>query len=226
MNMLRGLGLMAGLALACLAGLVPAKARADGLVVSNLTSFCMDAQGGSNAAGTPIIMYWCTGAWNQTIQFTGAGEMRIGGRCLDAAGGTRQGAQIILWDCHGGANQKWQIQGDRVTQGGLCIDVWGAVPAPWIGVQLWPCHGGSNQSWRGGRLAAATSLGIDPNQANAAFQQGVSGNKAAIVAAGGGNIVAAGGGNIVAAGGGNIVAAGGGNVIVTGGNIVAGGAGN
>lgn len=217
MKVLRALGSMAGFFVAVFIVAAPTPSKAE-LVLSNQTSFCLDAKGASSASGTPIIMYWCNGGWNQKIQFTGAGEMRIGNKCLDASGGTKQGAKVVLWDCHGGANQKWRVQGDKITQNGLCLDVWGGSPAPWTGVQLWQCNGGKNQSWRGGRLVPAASVKVDPNKANAAFQKGMSSNTAGIISNDGGGIVSGGAGNIIAAGGGNVIA--------SGGNIVAGGAGN
>jgi hypothetical protein len=34
----------------------------------------------------------------------------IGGKCLDVAGGNSDdGTEVLLWDCHGGDNQRWRI---------------------------------------------------------------------------------------------------------------------
>ena len=49
------------------------------------------------------------------------------GRCLDVTGATAtNGTQLIVWDCHGGANQQWNVNtSGTVTnvQTGLCLDV-------------------------------------------------------------------------------------------------------
>lgn len=201
--------------------MTPAQAGST-LLMSESSKFCLDAAGASTQNGTPIIMYWCQGGWNQVINFTN-GQMRIGNKCLDAAGGTgRAGDKVILFDCHNGPNQKWRVVNGKqiVGMNGLCLDIWNNAWWPWVGVQLWPCHGGSNQNWLGSSgPVSAQSRGISPQVADQAFQASwtsrrapVIGNDAgSMVSAGNSNIVAAGGGNIVAAGGGNLAAAGGGN---------------
>ena len=50
-------------------------------------------------------------------------ELRINGRCLDNAGGrTQDGNPLLLWDCHGGPNQRWILQNKHIMLlgGGLC----------------------------------------------------------------------------------------------------------
>src|SRR5438309_3474097 len=58
-----------------------------------------------------------------------ASEIRgIGNKCLDASGGNpTDGTPIILWPCHGGANQQWAVKasGLIVGIGGKCFDVRG-----------------------------------------------------------------------------------------------------
>lgn len=35
----------------------------------------------------------------------------LGGKCLDITGGRADdGTPVILWDCHGGGNQRWRIR--------------------------------------------------------------------------------------------------------------------
>ena len=53
----------------------------------------------------------------------------VGGKCLDAAGqATANGTQILIWDCWGGANQKWSPPAVGATSSipvstGQCLDV-------------------------------------------------------------------------------------------------------
>ncbi|MEU0387697.1 RICIN domain-containing protein [Streptomyces chartreusis] len=37
--------------------------------------------------------------------------MRVhGDKCLDAeASGTSPGTRVVIWDCHGGSNQRWNV---------------------------------------------------------------------------------------------------------------------
>jgi endo-1,4-beta-xylanase len=72
-------------------------------------------------------------------------------RCLDASGGgSANGTAAIIWTCHGGANQRWNLNANgSVTnvQSGLCLDVSGFSTSNGALVHLWTCHGGSNQQW-------------------------------------------------------------------------------
>jgi hypothetical protein len=74
----------------------------------------------------------------------------LAGKCLDVSGGNpASGTGVILWDCHGGANQRWSVAADGTIRGlaGKCLDVSGGNPASGTGVILWDCHGGANQRW-------------------------------------------------------------------------------
>ncbi|MGW5349872.1 ricin-type beta-trefoil lectin domain protein [Streptomyces sp. NPDC004031] len=78
------------------------------------------------------------------------------GKCLDVyGGGTANGTPAIIWGCHGGANQQWQVGGDgtlRNPVSGRCLDIQGGPSATANGtkVGLWDCTGGTNQQWRVG----------------------------------------------------------------------------
>lgn len=84
------------------------------------------------------------------------------GKCLDVTGGsTANGAQVIQWTCHGGANQRWTAlyAGGgyyylRAQHSGKCADVAGGSTANGAKVIQWTCHGGANQQWRIVRQAA------------------------------------------------------------------------
>lgn len=69
------------------------------------------------------------------------------GRCLDVNGATSaNGSQLIVWDCHGGANQQLTQSGPALQVLGRCLDV-PANAAAGTRVQIWDCHGGANQQW-------------------------------------------------------------------------------
>jgi lysophospholipase L1-like esterase len=69
-------------------------------------------------------------------------------RCLDVSGAsTADGAQVLIWDCHGGSNQSWtrSAAGELVGIGGRCLDVNGNGTADGTRVTTWTCNGGANQ---------------------------------------------------------------------------------
>jgi lysophospholipase L1-like esterase len=69
------------------------------------------------------------------------------GRCLDVPGGnTANGTQPIIWDCSGGANQRWTVTGQTLRAFGKCLDSPTNATAG-AKAQLWDCHGGTNQNW-------------------------------------------------------------------------------
>lgn len=43
-----------------------------------------------------------------------------GGFCIDAKGGARIGAELVIWDCHGGTNQLFRFEKGRLVAGGYC----------------------------------------------------------------------------------------------------------
>jgi hypothetical protein len=72
------------------------------------------------------------------------------GRCVDVANvSTANGAQVHLWDCHGGANQQWTYTSSRQLRvyGNKCLDAFGAGTSNGTAAIIWDCHGGSNQQW-------------------------------------------------------------------------------
>ena len=79
---------------------------------------------------------------------------RHSGKCLDVSGAsTEDGAAIIQWTCHGGANQQWRLEavgeGYRFVarHSGKCLDVTGWSTDDGTGIIQWQCHGGANQTW-------------------------------------------------------------------------------
>jgi hypothetical protein len=72
-------------------------------------------------------------------QFTGGGGggsnalvSEASGRCLDVPqSNTANGTQPVIWDCSGGANQRWTINGQTLQALGTCLE---RVKAVWRGV--------------------------------------------------------------------------------------------
>lgn len=56
------------------------------------------------------LIWKFTGASNQKFKFLSDSTIQVihSGLSLDVAGGVKQGAPIIQWEKHGGANQKWE----------------------------------------------------------------------------------------------------------------------
>jgi alpha-galactosidase len=69
------------------------------------------------------------------------------GRCLDVPqSSTANGTQPVIWDCHGGANQRWTSSGQTLQSVGNCLDAPINATAG-TKAQMWDCNGGANQRW-------------------------------------------------------------------------------
>ncbi|GAA1805405.1 ricin-type beta-trefoil lectin domain protein [Luedemannella flava] len=69
------------------------------------------------------------------------------GRCLDVNnGGTANGTQALIWDCHTNANQQFSQNGAELRVLGKCLDIPTSAAAG-TRVQIWDCNGGTNQHW-------------------------------------------------------------------------------
>ncbi|GIF96075.1 alpha-galactosidase [Catellatospora citrea] len=69
------------------------------------------------------------------------------GRCLDVPqSNTANGTQPVIWDCNGGANQQWAVNGAALQALGKCLDAPLNATAG-AKAQLWDCNGGTNQQW-------------------------------------------------------------------------------
>jgi lysophospholipase L1-like esterase len=71
------------------------------------------------------------------------------GRCLDVPGSNNaNGTQPVIWDCNGGANQRWTGTGANQLQVlGKCLDAYNNQTAPGTKVEIWDCNGQANQQW-------------------------------------------------------------------------------
>ncbi len=92
------------------------------------------------------------------------GTVRALGKCLDVTGNsTADGAKLQLWDCTGGANQKWTVSTARDLvdpQANKCADVTGNTSANGTPIQIWTCTGAANQKWT---APAADGRGTPPS---------------------------------------------------------------
>jgi poly(3-hydroxybutyrate) depolymerase len=97
------------------------------------------------------------------------------GRCLDVPNSSQaNGTQVELWDCNGGANQRWTPTSSKQLQiyGSKCLDAEGAGGSPGTRVIIWDCNGGANQQWNvnpdGTVTGVQSGLCLDPNGAGTA----------------------------------------------------------
>lgn len=73
------------------------------------------------------------------------------GKCLDIRdGGSRDGAEVQIYTCHGGPNQDWVLNqaGEIRGYGGKCLDIRGGETLDGTPVQIHSCNSGPNQQWR------------------------------------------------------------------------------
>ncbi|MEV4539575.1 ricin-type beta-trefoil lectin domain protein [Asanoa sp. NPDC049518] len=69
------------------------------------------------------------------------------GRCLDLPqSNAANGTQPVIWDCNGGANQRWTRNGQTLQALGKCLDAPLSATAG-AKAQIWDCNGGANQRW-------------------------------------------------------------------------------
>jgi hypothetical protein len=72
----------------------------------------------------------------------------LGGKCLDAEGGSRKGARLIGYKCTAASNQMFVFNANgTIKQGSLCVDVRGGAGRDGDELILWDCNGQANQRW-------------------------------------------------------------------------------
>ena len=111
----------------------------------------LDIDGGRR--GGRLIIYPKHGGDNQLWQWRGMALVSKSGYALDIKDGNRApGTNAIPWDHHGGINQQWTVQGDKIISSlnGLCLDIKNGSKAAGSEIILWqPQHGViNNQCWK------------------------------------------------------------------------------
>ncbi|MCI4065545.1 ricin-type beta-trefoil lectin domain protein [Micromonospora sp. R77] len=87
-----------------------------------------------------------TGGGQQNIEIVG----NQSGRCIDVPNGsTTSGTQVQLWDCWGGAMQRWTYTATKQLQvyGNKCLDAEAAGTSAGTRAIIWDCNGQANQQW-------------------------------------------------------------------------------
>nr|WP_245670087.1 ricin-type beta-trefoil lectin domain protein [Micromonospora mirobrigensis] len=130
--------------------------------------------GGAISASVPghgTVVYRVSGGGTTTPPPTTTGTLvsAASGRCLDdPQSNTANGTQPVIWDCNGGANQRWTATGDTLQVPGRCLDAPTNATAG-TRAQLWDCTGGANQRWSrnadGTIRSAQVGLCLDVNGA-------------------------------------------------------------
>lgn len=131
----------------------PTMTRADGNATSiavptasgDYRLYVVDALGNRSAESTSIVRRQGTGS-TQGDQLVGGQS----GRCVEVPGAsTTNGIQTQLWDCSGGAHQRWTYTASKqlTGYGNKCLDANGAGTTNGTTVIIWDCHGGLNQQW-------------------------------------------------------------------------------
>jgi peptidoglycan/xylan/chitin deacetylase (PgdA/CDA1 family) len=118
------------------------------LLRSTSAGKCIDVPSGATAAGTKVQLYSCYEGANQQFTYTASQELRVLGRCLEAASGAN-GTLVQIGACSGANGQKWTFGSDGTIRSvgfsSACLDVYGTANA--APVQLYNCWGGDNQKW-------------------------------------------------------------------------------
>jgi hypothetical protein len=115
----------------------------EGAMVSGYPS---DATENAVQANIVAALYARADGGQQNVMLVGAPS----NRCIDVPNAsTVNGTQVALWDCHGGANQRWTSTAARELRvyGNKCLDAFGAGTTNGTAAIIWDCHGGTNQQW-------------------------------------------------------------------------------
>jgi hypothetical protein len=91
------------------------------------------------------------GAWSGTPAIPKF-ALRSLGKCMDdPSGRASSGTNVVLWECHGGNNQKWLLHEDGTIRSAIdssmCLDLANSNTNNGNGILIWECHGGANQRW-------------------------------------------------------------------------------
>ncbi|MGW4897420.1 ricin-type beta-trefoil lectin domain protein [Kitasatospora sp. NPDC004240] len=91
---------------------------------------------------TPLSVMGKVGA-TASVRAAGAPDS-----CLDIEGGIAAGHRILLWTCHGGDNQHFNLATDgTIRNSGLCLSTQDNALAQGVGLAFQPCAALSGQQW-------------------------------------------------------------------------------
>jgi len=98
-----------------------------------------------------VVISECDEMDSKLWTYTNAGELKNNGLCLDVKDAiTISKANVQLYTCNGGDNQKWERSGTAWIPRhapALCLDIQGAISISGANVQVYTCHGDQNQQW-------------------------------------------------------------------------------
>ncbi|MFJ4680367.1 ricin-type beta-trefoil lectin domain protein [Kitasatospora sp. NPDC088783] len=105
--------------------------------------------------GNPAQLRGCADRADQQWVWAN-GALSHHGLCLDVVGAsTANLTKVDLWECNGGANQKWQPQPDGTLRSalpaagsGICLDDPGYDTTDGTQLIVYTCNGGANQRWQ------------------------------------------------------------------------------
>jgi len=114
---------------------------------------CMDLKGGKTAPFTLVVLDTCTDSPTQQWMITGsAGQLynTAADMCLaDPGGDKKNGRQLWVWNCDGGANQAWIPPASPVQSGitSMCVNDNGDATTNGNKIQIWACNGSAAEKW-------------------------------------------------------------------------------
>ncbi|MFJ3882938.1 ricin-type beta-trefoil lectin domain protein [Streptomyces sp. NPDC090077] len=125
---------------------VPSATRTS-LVSGVSDAKCADDSAGGTADGNRIQIWDCNGSNPQQFEIRENGEIRVLGKCVDAA---NNGTLVQLWTCNGTGPQQWLPQADGSLYNPMnnrCMDLPQGRTDNGIQLQLWQCNGTNPQRW-------------------------------------------------------------------------------
>lgn len=101
-------------------------------IISSHSGKCLNVLGGARTPATQVIQYTCQGPEHNNDKWYMDDANRLHpfhapDMCLDVHyGKTNNSANLVIWPCHDGANQKWTMKDKLVAQPGiqLYFDCW------------------------------------------------------------------------------------------------------
>ncbi|WP_285543623.1 ricin-type beta-trefoil lectin domain protein [Streptomyces lavendulae] len=115
---------------------------------------CADDNTGGTADGNRIQIWDCNGSTPQQFEIRENGELRVLGKCVDAAD---NGTLVQLWTCNGTGPQQWLPQADGSLYNPMnnrCMDLPQGRTENGTQLQLWQCNASNAQRWAAAGLAS------------------------------------------------------------------------